>query len=185
MTVDGHKLIREYPPPTSNVVSSQERSEKKEQDNSNTTTDTQELNFESKDWQFVFAVPKEFVLTSKSMEREERGRAVYQIQYKSKDPKSFYKLWHIHLLAEKTNPNNLYAEIQYLFKDMKVTYYKSRTGSTSSQKSYFEVDYSSLSGMGSIRAIVLDEDELLFVTHIGEKQERQLFFQSLHINHSK
>ena len=68
---------------------------------------------------------------------------------------------------------------------MKVTYYKSRTGSTTSQMPYFEVDYSSLSGMGSIRVIILDEDELLFVTHIGEKQERQLFFQSLDIHLSK
>ena len=185
MTVDGHKLIRVYPKPTSQVVSSETTSDKKEKDNSNIAVDTQDLTFESKDWQFVFAVPKNLILTNKSMEREENGRKIHQIQYKSEDPKSFYKLWHIRLLSEKTTQSNLYAEIQQLFKDMKVTYYKSRTGKTSSQMPYFEVDYSSLTGMGSIRVIILDEDELLFATHIGEKQETQLFFQSLHVNHSK
>ena len=46
--------------------------------------------------------------------------------------------------------------------------------------SCFEVDCSWNYSMGSVRAIIIGEDGC-DLPHIGEKQERQLFFRSLHM----
>jgi hypothetical protein len=189
MTVDGHKLMRVSPTPQSSnqienvstkdgIITEDDGKVKKE------TIEAQKMKFDSGNWTFSFELPKNHDFASKPLEREERNRKIHQMQYKSEDPKLLYKIWHIHLLSEKTDTGLLHSEIQQLFEGMKVTYFKSRTGSTEQQRSYFEIDYTSISGSGVVRAIVLDEDELLLMTHIGRKQYGKDFLQSLEVGAS-